>query len=147
MAPHVAHMERMVTVEMKEYAHWPENWDGYTHFQLEDWYIMQGQGRAFREGLATIHAALTEAGYSNHYGFHSVVSGGKGNQINLVLPMKGYADFADDADPSFMDIVSETLGGEDAFQAFMSEWSTTFKVGDSWLVRRLPEASDYGDSE
>lgn len=146
VAPHIHSLERTLTEEMEEFAYWPEDWTGYTHFQLENWYVKGGHYGAFREGLTTIHAALSEAGYSGHFGFHSVVSGGKGNQVTLVLPMKGHAGFGE-KDPSFTSIVSEALGGMEAFGEFMGNWSSTYKVGESWLVRRLPEASDYGDSE
>ncbi len=146
VAPHIKHFHRDVTVEMKEFGHWPDDWSGYDMFQLENWYVEPGHYNAFREGLATIHAALSEGGYGQHYGFHSMVSGGKGNQITLVLPMKGYVDFGEN-DPSFMDLVAEALGGEEAFREFMSNWGATYRTGESWLVRRLPEASDYGDDE
>ena len=144
--PHVKHMTRWYTEEMEDYAHWPEDFSDYTHFQIEDWYIKPGKGAQFREGLATIHGALSEAGYSQHFGFHSSVSGRHSNEVTLVLPMKGFAGFGD-KDPSFASIVSEAMGGMDEFGAFMSEWSATFKAGESFLLELLPEASDYGDDE
>jgi len=50
-----------------------------------------------------------------------------------------------DKEPSFYDLMSKKLGGDDAFNAFMSEWGSTFKSGENWTVRRMPEASDYGN--
>ena len=47
-------------------------------------------------------------------------------------------------DPSFYKIMSEALGGEDAFHSFMSDWSATFKTGHNQMVKLMPEASDYG---
>ena len=49
-----------------------------------------------------------------------------------------------DTDPSFYDIMSKELGGDETFNEFMSEWGSTFKSGANWTVKRMPEASDYG---
>jgi hypothetical protein len=136
VAPHVASVTRVLTEEMKEFSYWPDDFSEYTHFNVTNWYIKSGQYRKFRAGLETIHKALTEGSYQQHFGFHSTVSGDKDNQVALVLPMKGYADFADN-DPSFFDLVSEALGGPEAFQEFMEGFGSTFKAGDSFLVRRL----------
>jgi hypothetical protein len=50
-----------------------------------------------------------------------------------------------DKDPSFYDIMGEALGGTEEFDAFMADWGSTFKSGQNWTVRRMPEASDYGN--
>jgi hypothetical protein len=50
-----------------------------------------------------------------------------------------------DKDPSFYDLMSKELGGEDEFNAFMADWGATFKQGANWTVARMPEASDYGN--
>ena len=34
-------------------------------------------------------------------------------------------------DPSFVEIMTETLGGEEEFNKFMSDWGGTFKVGQN----------------
>lgn len=146
VTPHIASYSRALTEEMKEFAYWPDDFSEYTHFSVTNWYIKGGQYGKFRAGLETIHKALTEGNYGQHYGFHSTVSGAKGSQVALVLPMKGYADFADN-DPSFFELVSEALGGEEAFGEFMNGFGSTFKEGESFLVRLLPDASDYGDDE
>ncbi len=144
--PLIAHVQRKVTVEIRELANWPESFAGYTHYQVEYWHIENGQYGKWRQGTEQIHSMLAEGGYTGHYGFFSTVSGGKGNEVALVQPMKGYADFAE-SDPSFFKIVSEALGGPEAFAEFMADWGSTFHIGHSMLVRYLPEASDYGNDE
>lgn len=146
VAPHVDSIHRKVTVDMDEFAHWPENWDGYDHFQVSTWYIKNGQYGKWRQGVETIHNALLEGGYPDYYGFVSVESGGKGNEVHVVQPMKGYAGFAE-KDPSFVSIMTDSLGGPQAFAEFMADWGSTFHSGHSMLVRYLPDASDYGDEE
>jgi len=144
IAPLVAHAERMMTRDMDDVSHWPESFEGYTHFMVEDWYIKNGSYGAFMQGLKKIHAALVKGGYPGYWGFMSVVSGGHGNQVTLVSPNKGWAGMAE-KDPSFTKIMTAELGGQAEFEAFMSEWSMSFKPGHNHMVKLLPAASDYGD--
>jgi hypothetical protein len=131
---------------MREFFYWPESFEGYTHFSVQDWYVRNGQYGKFIAGLKTVHEALTAAEWGSYYGFFSIASGGHGNQIQLVTANRGWSDMADN-DPSFSEILIEALGGEEAFGAFMNDWGSTFKFGDNRMVRLLPEASDYGDED
>lgn len=142
--PHIEHMVRAVDVGMDDVSHWPDNWEGYTHIQLESWYIKNGHYGAFNKGMKRISAALKAGEYPAHFGFTRTVSGGHGNEITLVLPMKGWSGMSE-KNPSFYDIMSEELGGQEQFDAFMSEWGQTFKSGHSQMLEYLPAASDYGD--
>ncbi|MCH8227469.1 MAG: hypothetical protein IIC63_03530, partial [Proteobacteria bacterium] len=87
---------------------------------------------------------LKAANYGSYFAFVSVESGGRGNQITLVSPKKGWSGMQG-PDPSFLDIMTETLGGKEEFNNFMSEWGSTFKVGQNQMVRYLPGASDYSN--
>ncbi len=142
--PHIEHVEVSFVQEMKEFSHWPESFEGYTHYTVSDWYVKNGHGRQFREGLGRIVKALKAGGFPNHWGFLSIESGGHGNQIRIVGAQKGFADLSD-PDPSFSSIMTKEMGSEEAYQEFMSEWSMTFKSGHNWMVKHMPGASDYGD--
>jgi hypothetical protein len=144
VAPHIEGIESSVTRNMDDVSNWAEDMTGYTHFQVEQWYVRNGQGGPFRRGLKKIANTLKAANYANHWGFVSVASGGYGNQVTLVSANKGWSDMTD-SDPSFFDIMSKELGGEEAFDNFMSEWGATFKTGKNQMVRIMPKASDYGD--
>ena len=144
VAPHIEGIVRTVTSNMDEFGNWPEDITGYTHYQVEQWYVRNGQGGAFRRGLKKIVDTLKAGGFPNYWGFVSVESGGYGNQITLVSANKGWSDMTD-KDPSFFDIMSKELGGEEEFSKFMSEWGETFKQGKTQMVRYMPEASDYGN--
>ena len=144
VAPHIENVQNIITKEMDEFMHWPESFEGYTHFNVEDWYVKNGQYSKFRSGLKQIVDTLKAGNYSGHFGFHSVESGGHGGQIRLVTAHKGWSDMTE-RDPSFFDIMSESLGGQEAFDALMSDWGSTFKSGRNWTVSRIEEASDYGD--
>lgn len=144
VAPYIESAQRMMTEGMPDYSHWPESFEGYTHFSVEDWYIKNGQGSAFRRGLKKIVDTLKAGGFTNYWGFMSVESGGYGGQIRLVSANKGWSDFSETT-PSFYDLMSKELGGAEAFDKFMADWGATFKTGKNWTVRRMPEASDYGN--
>jgi hypothetical protein len=143
VAPHIQNMEMRMTKEMREFNHWPESFDDYTHFQVENWYIHNGQNGKFRRGLKKIVDTLKAADYPYHWGFFSIQSGAQGNQVQIVGAHKGWSDMSE-TDPSFYDVMSAELGGQEAFDAFMSEWSATFKTGSNQMVRYMPGASDYG---
>ena len=144
VAPHIDHITNQLTEEMDEFMHWPESWEGYSHFWIQDWYVKSGQFSKFRRGLKQIVDTLKAGGFPGHFGFYSVVSGGHGGQIRLVTAHKGWSDMVD-KEPTFFQIMSESLGGEEEFEAFMSDWGSTFKDGPNWTVKRMPEASDYGN--
>ena len=142
VAPHIDNAQRSVTKTMDDVSYWPEDFEGYTHFSVEDWYIKGGQNGNFRKGLKKVTDALKAAKFGSYFAFNSVESGGRGGQITLVLPLKGWADMAE-PDPSFSKIMTEALGGEAEFDKFITEWGATFKVGQSRMVRHMPGASDY----
>lgn len=142
VAPHIDGSQRSMTAAMDEFSHWPENFEGYTHFQVEDWYVKSGQYGNFRKGLKKITDALKSANYGSYFSFVSLESGGRGNQISLVSPQKGWSGMKG-SDPSFLEIMTETMGGEEEFNSFMSEWGATFKIGQNRMVRYMPGASDY----
>jgi hypothetical protein len=144
VAPHIEGATRVITKEMDEFSNWPESFEGYTHYQVEDWYVKNGQNGNFRQGLKKISDTLKAGNFPGYWGFVSVVSGGHGNQITLITANKGWSDMTD-KDPSFFDIMSEALGGPEEFQAFMSDWGSTFKTGHNQMVSLMPEASDYGN--
>ena len=100
VAPHIASMERSMTEEMRDLSHWPESFESYTHFQVQDWYIKNGQYRKFRHGLKKIVDTLKAANWPNYWGFFSVESGGHGNQISFVSANRGWSDFTV-KEPSF----------------------------------------------
>ena len=142
--PHVEDMDRMMARTMNDWSNWPQNWDGYTHFHLTDWYVKNGRNGAFRKGLMRIVNALKAGGSQQHWGFHWMESGTHAGHVVLVSPSKGWAGWSE-TEPSFYDIMVKELGGEEAFDAFMADWGDTFKQGASFTVEYMPEASDYGD--
>jgi hypothetical protein len=142
VAPHIQDADVWYTQEMRDFSNWPESFDGYTHYNVESWYVKNGQYGKFRRGLKQIVDTLKAEGFSGHWGFFSVPTGGHGGQIELVSANKGWSDMSE-PDPDFFSIMSESLGGAEAFDAFMSDWGSTFKSGPSRMVKYMPKESDY----
>jgi hypothetical protein len=143
VVPHIENTEVHFTEDMSEFSHWPESFDEYTHYSVQDWYVHNGQYGAFRRHLKKITEALKAGGFPHHWGFLSVESGGYGNHVQLVGANKGWGDMSE-SNPTFYEIMGAALGGEEAFEAFMAEWGSTYKNGNQWMVELIPEASDYG---
>lgn len=142
--PHVKKLTAMMTRDMIDFTHWPENMEGFSHYVVEQWYVKPGHMGKFRRHLKQIVTALKENGYPGYFSFYSVASGGQGGQIGVVSPQKGWSDMSDE-DPSFVKIMSDKLGGMEAFDAFMMEFGTTFKTGENMMLRYMAGASDYGE--
>lgn len=142
VAPHIDSAVVTITKNDDELGMWPESLDGYEYYSVTSWYVKQGHGAAFSEGLKKINGLLKEGGWPNYYSFIDNVSGGKGGEMMLVSPRKGFADMAP-KEPKFIDIMNKAMGEEEA-QAFLSEWSQTYKVGTNKLLRHRAELSDYG---
>lgn len=142
--PHIADMDRMMTTPMEGMSHWPESMEGYSHFFVEHWYIKGGMYGKFNRHLKKIVDTLKANDYPGHFMFYNVASGGHGGEIGLVTPNKGWAGMSEKS-PSFYEIMSKELGGEEEFEAFMAEFGSTFKSGQNMMLRYMPEASDYGD--
>lgn len=142
--PHIENAERSMQQGMDKVSYWPEDWDGYNQLQIETWYIHNGQSNKFNKGLKRIVDTLKANDFPHRFGFVRVVSGGHGGEIELISPVKGWAGMSDE-DPSFYDIMTKELGGEDEFNTFMADWGSSFKVGRKEMVKYMPEASDYGN--
>jgi hypothetical protein len=130
-----------ITKTDEDVGMWPDSMEGYQYYSVTNWYINQGQGRAFQDGLKKINQALNDGGWLNYYAFVSPVSGGKGGQYMLVTPHKSFADMAP-KEPSFYDIMNKAMGEEET-TAFFAEWGQTYKVGKNQLLRYRPELSNY----
>jgi len=44
-----------MTEDMDDFSHWPEDFEGFTHFSVENWYVKGGQYGNFRKGLKKNH--------------------------------------------------------------------------------------------
>ena len=95
--PQIADMDRMMVRTVQDWSHWPEDWAGYTHVQVESWYVHNGHYGAFNTGLNRVAAALIEL---------------HGNELDRVLEIWN-TDVLERryAATSLFDLCSEVLGG------------------------------------
>ena len=143
--PYIESAEVTITRNDDELGSWPESLEGYEYYSVTNWYTKPGQGKAFKDGLKKIDAALKEGGFPSYYSFIYPVSGGVGGQMTLVSPRKSFADMAP-KEPSFYDVMNKALGEEES-AAFLAEWSETYKAGQNSLLRYMKDQSDYGDGK
>ena len=143
--PHIASGVVSITQTDDEVGIWPDDMEGYQLFSVTKWHIKSGQGQAFMEGLKKINAILKEGGWPNYYAFAKPVSGGYGNSVTIVSPRKNFADMAP-KEPSFIEVMNKAMGEEET-QAFLAEWSPTYKSGQNMLLKYRPKLSDYGDGK
>jgi len=143
--PYIESSVITITQTDDELGIWPDDMEGYQLFSVTKWYIQSGQNKAFNDGLKKINATLKEGGWPNYYAFFKTVSGGKGNTVTLVSPRKNFADMAP-KEPSFFDVMNKAMGEEET-QAFLAEWSPTYKSGQNMLLKYRPKLSDYGDGK
>ncbi len=143
VAPHIANTEITITRNDEDLGIWPDSLEGYKYFSVTRWHILPGKGSAYNEGIKKIDAALKANDWPSYYNFINNVSGGKGNTVILVSPRKSFADMAP-KEPSFMDLMNKAIGEEET-KALMADWGTTFKAGQNFLLRHMPEQSNYGD--
>jgi len=145
VAPYIANAQISITRSNDKVGLWPDSMKGYNYYLLSRWHIKSGQDEAFNEGLKKVDGILKKGGWPNYYAFVNTVSGGHGNSTLLVSPRKNFADMAP-KEPKFTDILNKEMGDKEA-TAFLKEWGKTYKTGDYWMIRYMPEQSNYGDKK
>lgn len=143
--PHIANVVVTMSRRNDELGIWPESMEGYKYFSVSRWYIKQGQGSAFKEGLKKVDGILKANGWPDYYRFFNPVSGGSGNVTLVVSPRKNFADMAP-KEPDFWSIINKAMGEEEA-EEFIADWGSTYKSGSNMLIRYMAEQSDYGDGK
>jgi len=145
ISPHIASVAASFTLTDDKLGIWPDNLAEYKLFSVTRWYVRPGRYGDFMKGLTKIDTILKENKFPYPYAVIHNVSGADGNLVSLVIPYKNYADMAP-KQPDYMDVMNKAMGDEEA-AAFMDEWGSSFKTGDNFLLRYLPEQSDYGDAK
>lgn len=141
--PHIDNIVASFTRTDDELGIWPESMEGYNLFSVTRWHVLPGQYGAFMDHLRKIDTTLKANDFPTPYGIIHNVSGGHGNSLALVIPRKNFADMAP-KEPSFMDLMKKTMGDDEA-EKFVANWGSTYKTGETFLLRYLQEQSDYGD--
>jgi len=145
ITPHIASVAAGITRTDDKLGIWPDSMAGYKLFSVTRWYIKPGQYGAFMQGLTKIDTILKENKFPYPYAIIHNESGADGRLVSLVIPYMNYADMAP-KEPGYMDVMNKVMGAE-AAATFMADWGSSFKTGENFLLRYLPEQSDYGDAK
>jgi hypothetical protein len=104
-----------------KHSHWIESSD-YKYFGVSSYQKVSGTYAAREEALNKIQKAVEDEKWPYPYEISDVIGGE--NHMQIVTPMKSYADMAD-PDPSLMKILAKSLGSEEAAAATMKQFGST----------------------
>lgn len=139
LAPLVDSMTRTMTRADPVVQAWPEEGVEFRYFNVQHWYVHNGHGATFQEGLRKVHGHLRDGGYPGAYGAWYAVSGLPGNMVMLVSGHRNWADMAE-TDPSFDEVMLKAMTAEELGE-FWQSWGQTFKAGETFTVAHRPDLS------
>jgi len=107
--------------------------------------VHQGKTEAFLASIKKINAAISKAKWGSHYNFYGLTHGGSPNTFVLVVDHPNYADFADPA-KSFMQLLTESMGGKEAAATFMKTMDATIDSSDAQIIKFRADLSYIPDA-
>lgn len=120
-----------------EHSHWIENPD-YKYYGVSRYVTKPGTYGERMEAMNKIQKAVEDEKWAYPYEISYPIGGRSG--MNIVTPMKGYADMAD-PDPSLMKIVAKSLGSESAAANTMKQFGNTIEGEDYTVYVHRPDLS------
>ncbi len=121
--PYVQRMEHYFEQDDSKHSHWTASKD-YRYFGVSHYQFKPGSGATANAAMDKIQKAVTDAKWPYSYAISDVIGGAGG--INIVEPMKSYADMAD-PDPSMMKILTESLGSKHAAKSAMHDFGSSIQ--------------------
>ncbi len=120
-----------------KHSHWIESPD-YRYFGVSSYTTKPGTYRDRMEAMNKIQKAVEDEKWAYPYEI-SYGIGGR-SAMNIVTPMKSYADMAD-PDPSLMKILAKSLGSESDAADTMKQFSNTIEGVDYTVYVHRPDLS------
>jgi hypothetical protein len=121
VGPYTERAEHFFGESDPKHSHWIESSD-YKYFGVSSYQKVSGTYAAREEALNKIQKAVDDEKWPYPYEISDVIGGD--NHMQIVTPMKSYADMAD-PDPSLMKILAKSLGSEEAAAATMKQFGST----------------------
>lgn len=137
VGPYVQRMEHYLSQEDSKHSHWIASKD-YRYFGVTHYQFKPGTRAVVNATMDKIQKAVTDAKWPYSYSIDDRI-GGRGG-VDIVEPMKSYADMAD-PDPSMMKILASSLGSEEAAKALMQEFGSSIKDHDYTIYAYRPDLS------
>jgi hypothetical protein len=122
LGPYIARMEHYFGEYDLDNSHYTDS-DDYKYFYVNEMHVELGSRAEVMTALSTIHKALVDEKWPYSYLIEWTV-GGK-ESMNLIVPMKGYADLAD-PNPSVRQVLTKTLGSQGAAAAVVRQFNRAF---------------------
>ncbi|MGH8040429.1 MAG: hypothetical protein ACREPN_00090 [Rudaea sp.] len=134
---HVAKTEHYFSDSDSKHSHWVDSKD-YQFFSVTSFYTKSGTYGDRLDAMNKIQKAVIDEKWPYPYEF-SYAIGGK-EPLQLVIPMKNYADMAD-PDPSIMKILAKSLGSDAAAAATMKQFGGTIDHSSTTIYIYRPDLS------
>ena len=137
LGPYVARMEHYFGEMDADNSHFIDSND-YKYFYVDEMHVELGARAELMTALSTIHKALVDEKWPYSYEIEWT-TGGK-ESMNLVVPMKGYADLADPK-PSVREVLTKTLGSQGAAAAVVRQFNRSFDDATATVYLYRPDIS------
>jgi hypothetical protein len=113
--------EHYFTESDTKHSHWIDSPD-YKYYGVSSYRKVPGTYKERTDALNKIKKAVEDEKWAYPYEISDTIGGD--NPLQIVTPMKSYADMAD-PDPSLMKILAKSLGSDEAAEATMKQFSST----------------------
>ncbi len=133
VGPHMESIESVIGAVDTTNVRWPETWTDINMLQITTYNVKPNHGQKFFQAVNKIHRAIMETNYPVHYGFESIVNGGRAGRVALVLPRKNWADFQGPEQP--MAAMLAGVYGEDEVSGIFEDFGSTYDTAESMVVR------------
>ena len=104
-----------------KHSHWIDSPD-YKYYGVSSYRKVPGTYKERLDALNKIQKAVEDEKWAYHYEISDAIGGD--NPLQIVTPMKSYADMAD-PDPSLMKILAKSLCSDEAAVATMKQFGST----------------------
>ncbi|MGA8278927.1 MAG: hypothetical protein WB784_12135 [Rhodanobacteraceae bacterium] len=137
VAPYMARIEHYFSESDTKHSNWIESKD-YKLFSVTSYATKPGTYGERLDALNKIQKAVTDEKWTYPYEISNTI-GGK-EPLQIVIPMKGYADMAD-PDPSLMKVLAKSLGSTEAAAATMKEFGSSIDHSNTTIYVYRPDLS------
>ena len=137
VGPYVARMEHYFGEFDLDNSHYTESSD-YKYFYVSEMHVEPGARAELMTALSVIHKAVGDEKWPYSYAIEWT-TGGK-ESMNLIVPLKGYADLADPK-PSVREVLTKTLGSQGAAAAVANQFNRSFDGALSTVYLYRPDIS------
>jgi hypothetical protein len=135
--PHVERISHYLSEDDLDNSHWTESED-YRLFQVESYVLRPGAYNEMVEALKKVKKAAVDGKWSRSWAVSWNI-GGDG-AMDVVFPYRSYAEMQT-PDPSFMKVLAQSLGSEEAAMATMKQLSGSFERSTTSIYMVRPDLS------